>query len=188
MLKFGQDLGLNNVDFSSCGCLKYCGQGPNTVVQNTGDVFTTVDSEEKVLQLIQIATGQKLGQNVIDSVKLRIEGNLAAYDEQFQQAINLYTKAIALNPEYGLHILYSNRSAAKLQAGDKDGAVKDAQLAVENAPQNWETAHIRLIDALYAIGNFQKALDALKTAVETNPLFTASPHYKAIVSALEAKV
>eukprot|EP01026_Neomeris_dumetosa_P000874 TRINITY_DN10203_c0_g1_i5.p1 TRINITY_DN10203_c0_g1~~TRINITY_DN10203_c0_g1_i5.p1 ORF type:complete len:227 (-),score=25.24 TRINITY_DN10203_c0_g1_i5:22-702(-) len=164
MLKFGQQLSLQDVDFTSCGCLGLCGQGPNAVNQTQGEVFTNVNSEEKVMKLAQMATGESLNQTVIDSIRLRVQGNQFAYDGDFKSAIKLYTQAIKLNPESGLHILYSNRSAAKLQSGDKEGAIQDAQLAVQAAPKDWETAHIRLIDALYAVGNFSKALDALKNA------------------------
>eukprot|EP01025_Chloroclados_australasicus_P018887 TRINITY_DN20081_c0_g1_i4.p1 TRINITY_DN20081_c0_g1~~TRINITY_DN20081_c0_g1_i4.p1 ORF type:complete len:275 (-),score=17.12 TRINITY_DN20081_c0_g1_i4:332-1054(-) len=188
MLKFAQDLRLNDVTIDSCGCLGFCGQGPNAVVQNIGDVYKAIDSEEKVLKLLQVTTQQSISDRVVESVRLRLKANEAAYDNQFEKAIQLYTEAISLKPEYGLHILYSNRSAAKLQFGDINGAVQDAQLAVQSSPKDWDTAHIRLIDALYAAGNFQKAWETLKSAVESNPLFTRSPHYKTIVAALEAKV
>ncbi len=61
------------------------------------------------------------------------ESGEAIKNGDFQKAVNLYTEALAVDPEN--HILYSNRAAAyiKLQAYNK--ALKDARKARELDPK-----------------------------------------------------
>ncbi|KAG9127154.1 Hsp90 cochaperone, partial [Ceratobasidium sp. 392] len=60
-----------------------------------------------------------------DAATLKDQGNKAFAAKRYDEAIDLFTKAIALDPSN--HVLYSNRSAAK--AGKKlwDEALADAE-------------------------------------------------------------
>ncbi len=42
---------------------------------------------------------------------------------KYEEAVADYTKAIELNPKYGL--AYFNRAVARLKTGDRDGSVED---------------------------------------------------------------
>lgn len=48
-------------------------------------------------------------------VQLRLAGNACAGQGDFKQAIELYKRALELQPSSGTHMLYSNMSAALLQ-------------------------------------------------------------------------
>ena len=57
--------------------------------------------------------------------ELKIKGNESLKSNKVEEAIELYTQAIELDPEN--HILYSNRSAAYCQADKYSEALKDAE-------------------------------------------------------------
>lgn len=77
--------------------------------------------------------------------QLRLQGNEAARDGRLDQAIELYTKAISLQPAHGMHLLLANRSGARLTKHDTQGAVDDAYAALEMAPVTFSTAVVRLV-------------------------------------------
>ena len=43
------------------------------------------------------------------ATRLRVEGNEAARNLDYETALRKYTEAIDLGPETGLHVLYANR-------------------------------------------------------------------------------
>ena len=61
--------------------------------------------------------------------ELKIKGNESLKSNKVDEAIELYTQAIDLDPEN--HVLYSNRSAAYLLANKYDEALKDAEKTVK---------------------------------------------------------
>ncbi len=60
---------------------------------------------------------------------LKTRGNAAFSAADFSGAIDLFSRAIALDP--GSHVLYSNRSAAYTSKGDFSAALKDAEKTLE---------------------------------------------------------
>ena len=61
--------------------------------------------------------------------ELKTKGNESLKSNKVDEAIELYTQAIELDPEN--HVLYSNRSAAYLQADKHSEALKDAEKTVK---------------------------------------------------------
>ena len=60
------------------------------------------------------------------------EGNRLLKEGRVQQAIEAYTDAIEAAPTgKNVHIYFANRSAARVTAKDYNGAVEDAQSAVD---------------------------------------------------------
>lgn len=70
------------------------------------------------------------------------QSNNACQNGDFATAVSLYTDALQLDPTN--HILYSNRSAAKLKQGQFAQALQDAIRAREICP-TWPKAYYRQV-------------------------------------------
>lgn len=93
-------------------------------------------------------------------------GNTHMTAKKYDEAIDVYTKAIALdsaNPVY-----YSNRAAAYASKGDHASAILDSEKAIEVDPK-FVKAYSRLGHAQYALGDYKAAAAAFKKGVELEP-------------------
>jgi tetratricopeptide (TPR) repeat protein len=66
---------------------------------------------------------------VVCCAQLKALGNAAQQAGKYDEAIDFYTQAIALDASN--HVYYSNRSAAYLSKGDADNALVDAEKCIE---------------------------------------------------------
>ena len=82
-------------------------------------------------------------------------GNELLRQNKNLEAIESYTRAIELNPQN--HVYYGNRSQAKLNIRDFDGAIKDANKSIE-LDQSYTKAYYRKAVANKGLGNYQLAL------------------------------
>lgn len=80
----------------------------------------------------------------------------------YTEAADAYSRAIEADPSVAA--FWSNRSAARLKAGDVDGSCEDATEAVRLKPE-WTKAHHRLATALDAMGKHLEAATACDTAL-----------------------
>ncbi|KAF5838473.1 hypothetical protein DUNSADRAFT_2802 [Dunaliella salina] len=71
----------------------------------------------------------------MNAQELKEVGNKYFGEGQWSQAKDLYTQAIAVDPHNA--VLYSNRSAAAIQLGELEDAIKDADKAVSLKP-SWD--------------------------------------------------
>jgi tetratricopeptide (TPR) repeat protein len=88
----------------------------------------------------------------------------------FKTAIDEYSKAIALDPDYV--VAYSNRSAAYLKNGEKSKALRDAEKLVTELDPTYAKGHSRLAAALHSLRRYDKALDSYQQVLAldaTNP-------------------
>jgi len=122
---------------------------------------------------------------VLKATELRLRGTSLANAGDLQGAISCWNEAIELQPSHGLYAVYSNRSAARQTLGDNQGALEDATAAVELSPQGFLTAHVRKVDALYALGRIADAAAALDEAVDANPGYARTDECRRIRRALE---
>ncbi|KAL7939420.1 hypothetical protein V8C35DRAFT_286570 [Trichoderma chlorosporum] len=95
--------------------------------------------------------------------ELKALGNKAIADKNFDEAIDKFTQAIALQPEN--HILYSNRSAAYASKKDWDNALKDAEKTTEIKP-DWAKGWGRKGAALHGKGDLLGANDAYEAGLK----------------------
>ncbi|XP_011297829.1 tetratricopeptide repeat protein 28 [Fopius arisanus] len=95
------------------------------------------------------------------------KSNAACQNGDYALAANLYTEALALDPLS--HVLYSNRSAARLKMGLFALALQDAVRATELLPQ-WPKAYYRQGVALQCLGRHGEALVAFATGLARDPL------------------
>lgn len=100
------------------------------------------------------------------SFREKEKGNAAYKSRDFDAAIACYTKAFELHPKNVA--LLTNRAAAKFEAGDYDGAIKDCQDAIKrNQEYSLRTDFKVIARAWSRIGNAFMKLDKLEEAVES---------------------
>eukprot|EP00658_Telonema_sp_P-2_P002449 TRINITY_DN10924_c0_g1_i10.p1 TRINITY_DN10924_c0_g1~~TRINITY_DN10924_c0_g1_i10.p1 ORF type:complete len:272 (+),score=76.31 TRINITY_DN10924_c0_g1_i10:67-882(+) len=117
-----------------------------------GDVLNAAPSEpEEVARLVE---------------ELKSRGNAAFKANQLPVADTLYSKAIEHDPTS--HAIYGNRSMTRLSMGNFDDALEDADSAVRVC-ETWAKGHFRRAKALSALDRYDKALVAIRRAVELNP-------------------
>ncbi|PNH08665.1 Protein STIP1 [Tetrabaena socialis] len=184
VLKFAQDLGLPSVRAAPTGCLGNCGSGPNLVLLPNEQLLNHVATPKDLAQVLTAFCNFQIDDVLLQATQLRLAGNAHAAQLEFRQAIESYTQALELKPPNGNHMLYTNRSAVYLQSGDKKASLDDARRAVGCAPKGFHAAHVRLIDSLYALGEYGAAAEACRQAAAADSSFKFLPEYPAIKRAL----
>ncbi|XP_074042834.1 tetratricopeptide repeat protein 28 [Leptinotarsa decemlineata] len=94
------------------------------------------------------------------------QSNAACQNGDFATAVALYTDALQLDPTN--HILYSNRSAARLKQGLFAQALQDAVTARDLCP-TWPKAYYRQGVALQCLGRHGDALAAFSQGLAQDP-------------------
>ncbi|KAG5368851.1 Small glutamine-rich tetratricopeptide repeat-containing protein 2 [Yarrowia sp. C11] len=95
--------------------------------------------------------------------KLKLEGNKALSQRNFEESVDLYTQAIDIDANNAVY--YSNRAAAYSQLQLHDNAIADADAAIRVDP-NYSKAYSRLGLAKYASGDAQGALEAYEMGMK----------------------
>ncbi|KAK4144425.1 uncharacterized protein C8A04DRAFT_27882 [Dichotomopilus funicola] len=98
--------------------------------------------------------------------ELKALGNKAIAAKNFDDAIDKFTQAIAIDPTN--HILYSNRSAAYASKKEWDNALNDASKTTELKP-DWPKGWGRKGTALYGKGDLLGAHDAYEEGLKIDP-------------------
>ncbi|XP_071492009.1 small glutamine-rich tetratricopeptide repeat-containing protein alpha-like [Diadema antillarum] len=98
--------------------------------------------------------------------KLKNEGNELMRKDQYSEAMELYTKAINLNPHKAVY--YSNRAAAYSKLENHEKALEDCQKAVSIDP-TYSKAYGRMGLAYSSMNEFQRACEAYTRAVDLEP-------------------
>ncbi|KAL2108062.1 hypothetical protein VUR80DRAFT_4317 [Thermomyces stellatus] len=98
--------------------------------------------------------------------ELKAQGNAAISAKNFDDAIDKFTQAIALQPDN--HILYSNRSAAYASKKDWDNALSDAEKTTQMKP-DWAKGWGRKGAALHGKGDLAGASEAYEAGLKVDP-------------------
>ncbi|GMF11338.1 unnamed protein product [Phytophthora lilii] len=97
----------------------------------------------------------------------KAEGNRLLADKQFAAAVEMYTRAIELDPDNAVY--FSNRSAAYLAMGDARGkALKDAERCIELRPDWWK-GYSRKGAAEHALLRFDAARATYNEGLRLDP-------------------
>jgi tetratricopeptide (TPR) repeat protein len=91
--------------------------------------------------------------------ELKDKGNKVLQSGQIDEAIDLYSEAINLDPTN--HLFYSNRAACYVKQSNWKGALADAQKCVEIDP-TFGKGYLRLGNALHALKRVEDAINAYK--------------------------
>lgn len=94
------------------------------------------------------------------------KGNDEFKKGNYEKAIEFYTYATEMDPKN--HIYYTNRSTCYAQMKKWDKSLRDAEKSL-SIKSDWEKGHYRKGIALFEMGKFKEAMDALKSAVDINP-------------------
>eukprot|EP00672_Neobodo_designis_P028702 CAMPEP_0174828888 /NCGR_PEP_ID=MMETSP1114-20130205/1590_1 /TAXON_ID=312471 /ORGANISM="Neobodo designis, Strain CCAP 1951/1" /LENGTH=260 /DNA_ID=CAMNT_0016062617 /DNA_START=41 /DNA_END=823 /DNA_ORIENTATION=- len=101
--------------------------------------------------------------------QLKAKGNEAFKAKKYPEAIDWYTKAIAVDPDCEASAaLYSNRAASHAGMGNHQEAVKDADQCIRVKPA-WLKGHYRKGAALEALNRLDECLKAFEDALRTEP-------------------
>ncbi|KAK9902104.1 hypothetical protein WJX75_004561 [Coccomyxa subellipsoidea] len=186
VLTFAQDLGLDEIQVESTGCLGGCGTGPNMILQPGEVPLRHVSTPAKMTEVLRTLCGLTIPEVLLKATELRLAGNAEARGGDLRRAVELYTQGIDLRPPSGAHMLLSNRSGALLTLGDKSGALEDANAAASLAPPGFHTAYVRQVEAYAALGRYQEAGEALAAAARRDPSFAKSNEFKSLSTQLTA--
>jgi L1 cell adhesion molecule like protein len=97
---------------------------------------------------------------------LKTAGNAAFSKGQYDDAVRLFTEAIAVEPEN--KAFYSNRSAAYLKLMDYDSAIADGAKCVELDPK-WGKGYFRQGSALQQCGKYEEAVKIFASGLAQDP-------------------
>lgn len=188
--KITQDLHLPLVEVQTCGCLGECGAGPNVaVIPLDGTrplVVKHVATARRAGDLLRdVCAQQAVDEALLRATELRLAGNAAAGDGRFARAAELYTQGLELQPPVGRHLLLSNRSGVRLEMGDVEGALADADAAAQCAPASFTTAAIRQVEALLRLHRHRAAMECLLAARERHPAFAQTDDYRRTVADIQ---
>lgn len=102
----------------------------------------------------------------MSSDELKAKGNAAFSEQRFQDAIDFFSQAIAIDPRN--HVLYSNKSAAEASLGDYDSALESAKKCVEIKP-DWGKGYSRLGAAYHGLQQYDEAVSAYQEGLKLDP-------------------
>lgn len=97
---------------------------------------------------------------------LKAEANEYFKQEKFQQAVDLYSKALELNPNKSVY--YANRSISNLRLENFGYALTDASKAIE-CDKNYLKAYYRRAAAHMALGKYKVALKDYERVYKVKP-------------------
>ncbi len=118
---------------------------------------------ESIESFQQLTMDAKSEEDKAKAQELKSEGNMFIVSKEYIKAIEKYTEAISLHGRN--EVLWSNRSAAFLGAGQKQHALRDALICQKLKPE-WLKAHYRVGQAYQAMDNFIDAASAFWSALK----------------------
>ncbi|KAF9438615.1 Hsp90 cochaperone [Entomortierella beljakovae] len=101
--------------------------------------------------------------------EFKAQGNKAFLAKDYTNAIDLFSKAIELDPSN--HVLYSNRSACFASLKDYEKALVDGEKTVELKP-DWAKGYSRKGAALFGLGRYPDANDVYEAGLKLEPTNT----------------
>lgn len=138
---------------------KFNGNSLNQLLAKAIDESTCGDDNENV----KINIPKDDAEIKAKAEALKLEGNKAMAEKNFELAIDKYTEAIKVLPTNAVY--YANRAAAYTNLKQYDKAVEDATTAIKIDP-NYSKGYSRLAYAKYVQDKPEEALEAYKKVLE----------------------
>ncbi|GBC09925.1 hypothetical protein RclHR1_09200010 [Rhizophagus clarus] len=98
--------------------------------------------------------------------EFKTQGNEAFTAKNYEKAIELFTKAIELDPAN--HVLYSNRSACYASLKQYDKALENANKTIE-LKKDWAKGYSRKGAALHGLGKLEEARETYQEGLKHDP-------------------
>lgn len=98
--------------------------------------------------------------------ELKAKGNAAFSSGKYEEAIDFFSQAIAVDASN--HVLYSNRSAAFASLNQYDKALEDAEQVVKLNP-DWPKGYSRLGAAYHGLRKWEEAMQAYEEGLKLDP-------------------
>jgi len=142
VLVWCQDMGRDDVTFSSMGCTGNCKEGPNALFKGAAGGKAVpvggLTSVRAVANALDSCCDIQLDPDVIQCSDFRMQGVRNAMNGDFETAIALFSKAIdTLGEEHPMaYLFYANRAVARLKNRDKT-AMEDGEKALALSPEGW---------------------------------------------------
>ncbi|XP_076227747.1 putative protein FAM10A4 isoform X1 [Nomia melanderi] len=125
------------------------------------DMSEVVEPDTDAPQSMGDPTLQPTEEDVTESQNKRAEAVSAIAEKDYERAIELYTKAIELNPQSSM--IYAKRGQAFLLMNKPNACIRDCNLALELNPDN-AAAHKFRGRAYHLLGKFEEAVSDLRLA------------------------
>ncbi|XP_070554255.1 LON peptidase N-terminal domain and RING finger protein 3-like isoform X2 [Ptychodera flava] len=146
---------------------KYCMQKNKSRIckkcnaHHAGLVLTTLKVNVVLSNLVEkcFSTGTT-------ACKLKLQGNQLFSEKKFEQAVDIYTKALSAEPSD--HLLLSNRSHAYASLSKHQEALEDAERVCELRP-DWPKGFFRKGSALLSLCRHEEALVAFMQCLVLDP-------------------
>ncbi|KAF4520599.1 hypothetical protein B566_EDAN006010 [Ephemera danica] len=97
---------------------------------------------------------------------LKDQGNAALSQGKFDDAVDFYTQAIAIDGQN--HVLFSNRSAAYAKAKKYELALEDAETTIK-LKSDWGKGFSRKGSALHYLARYAEAIEAYTAGLQVDP-------------------
>ncbi|XP_056166797.1 uncharacterized protein LOC115676273 [Syzygium oleosum] len=169
----------------ACGCLGRCGSGPNLALLPEGVIVSHCGTAARAARVFCDAEDDVL--RSLEALALRKRAESELERGNFSDAEVLLTRAIAIRPYGGIHVMYKDRSVARLGMGNYSGSLEDAKKASTLAPQYTE-AYLCQGDALMAMEQFDEAEKFYSTTLRIDPSIRRSRSFKDRVERLQQKL
>lgn len=136
---------------------------PGSVYGGDMPPMAWIQREQQRTPLRFSATG---GPARFDGERLREQGNLAFTEQRYDEAVELYTRALQVEPSRETN--YTNRSLAYFKLGRFKESAADAREAIRLWPDFYK-AYYRLGLALVGMGEYPATLASLRVALDKSP-------------------
>lgn len=126
-----------------------------------------ITGDENTVDLVQLVRDRDTSPNTREEAeRLKTEGNQLMKNDQYADALRLYSRAIALDPTNAVY--FCNRAAAHFKLNDHEAAVADCTAALALQP-DYSKAHGRLGLAFAAMDRHREARAAFARAAALEP-------------------
>lgn len=125
------------------------------------DIFRDATHSEPIRKKAALSEAEKE-----EAERLKVEGNELMRTEQFEAAIEKYSKAIEIDNSN--QVFYCNRAAAFTKLSNHYAAIEDCKRAIDMDP-NYGKAYGRMGLAYSSVEKHKEAVDCFKKAIEIEP-------------------
>ncbi|KAL3724927.1 hypothetical protein ACJRO7_030006 [Eucalyptus globulus] len=174
------------VAVKACGCLGRCGSGPNLALLPEGVIVSHCGTAARAARIFWSDDDDGMLRS-LEALALRKRAESELEKGNFSDAEVLLTQAIAMRPCGGIHVMYKDRSVARLGMCNYSGALEDAKEASTLSPQYIE-AYLCQGDALMEMEQFDEAEKSYSMSLQIDPSIRRSRSFKDRVERFQQKL